>query len=520
MSSCSCCYKQLSSDSHTPCVLCQKQTYCSEECRTTDWVHYHHDECPNTINIASPNDVVFLPYNFEDCLSSETQISSPIINQSYQLRHDFQNGKVGHKIIQPNIGKKQESNSLFGLEPMKKGDKYSIKFELDGKSLGEIQGSFDSDMIYRNCNQGVPFPGATQETDYLFWPNPEQVSRKSIILPQQGERLSITLSAPALGDGITHVSGPYKMQSETAYRDLSSTWKRQLNPRRDEGFNTGLRDFKMIRAQDVHGNTFVLGFNNRENRLVDLMVKIPRANFLIQQKSVENHVFDVQNRTYCDPMNIDHITGLCMAVQERIAENKQELEEMIRENSDPNSVDIKDCKSQINVLEKHFNVLLKHQRNLEQAIETNQEHIELPTQVSVAVNNALDSLSEIGVRLPSWRRRQYRKLLTRSVDLFVQKGDEVARALEDAWILEISAINIKPQTEEEIKNQKKELRRAEREKKKQQANATDLLKIISKVKEEDRSERFINKIDKMKTKLANAMAGMDADGNAFFPPRD
>lgn len=50
------------------CELCHAATYCSEECRTVDWVKH---ACHNVRRVAARGDTLFVRYNYEDRMSAD-----------------------------------------------------------------------------------------------------------------------------------------------------------------------------------------------------------------------------------------------------------------------------------------------------------------------------------------------------------------------------------------------------------------------------------------------------------------
>ena len=449
MPHCNCCGGAITAGSddshHVHCSLCKGMTYCSEQCAMSDWA-IHSQECPNVVQVRDARDIMFRPYHFQDVPEArEILLNEPAtdeIFQSYQLRHVDGNDRVLTKQIDSELinGRAIGFNSVTaGNDNVGRGARsssqlrgsYNISIDVDGTDSNAIliEGTLPQDMIYSGNNDKGRRLLQRESSSYVFWPSPAQVADAKITIPQDSRymRVTITPNITTLPNVPVTISGQYRFARNSKHRVLGPLFKAQLQAAQDRGFSSPLRGLRMLYGQDAEGNRVIMTFetNAAQKRalLVDMKMIVPTLNFkqagdpkyygsyyyrpdlkpgdVASYKNGTNvirlysNVDGEQRRDSpfeCDAANLDDMTALSMALEHRMAQDQNTINEMIHENDDPRNTDIIEAKKHLAQMQSQFAVVSKHRLQLETALNEGVDELEIPMKVHVTVNNALDSL--------------------------------------------------------------------------------------------------------------------------------
>ena len=436
MPHCHCCGGAVTNNTDVAvhCSLCKGMTYCSEQCAMIDWA-MHSEECPNVIQIDSPMETIFRPYNFEDVpevrqrlVGLQTSLPNDEIFQSYQLRHVAKNGEVMTKQIDSDLlveaqavgfSNGNSKNLRVGKNPGPHKGTYTINLLHDGISLGNIEGLSPNDMIYRgNRDGGRKYSRMKRGDDdgYAFWPAPANTIASNIILQTVSNKpLTVMLHSGDAGFGEfpINVEGRY-IFAENKARDAGPTWKNIVREEQKYGLKaSNARKIRRIKGEDAYGNKVYLTFehiNPVESKLLDIKMLVPEHNFrrpdttyyYSPDLSLGNETntlqlyssIDGQDKRdspfECDAADIDDVTALCMAIEHRMAEHQYTINSMIKENDDPANVDLIEAKQHLDQMQKHFSAISDHRIALENAFNSGEQEMDIPSNVHVTINSALD----------------------------------------------------------------------------------------------------------------------------------
>jgi len=162
------------------CPLCRKATYCSEQCRLTDWVKH---ACPNAQIASSAVDTPVVPYYFEDEEPEEAVAEEmaeageqhPFL-EAHSVTHYNDTGNVSHSVTDPlvelvgaDVAVKRESlggSAKRGIAPSQ--DLAERRYRIHIQELDERE----------RVRTELWIDGDTLGTDAIYWENGDDRIRK------------------------------------------------------------------------------------------------------------------------------------------------------------------------------------------------------------------------------------------------------------------------------------------------------------------------------------------------------
>ncbi len=308
------CNKDISADEAILCGLCLNETYCSEQCKTMDWVRH---QCPNVValpaNAKIEKQTPFVAFLQQDSLPESELNQMTAINASILL---YQKGtdKIVRERTVPSfvnsglvewsdsrkecVGSKpsavgafkitiNDSTSLLGSSPSDliwKGNPKTEQFVFSNKKKAAHVGRW----LAQDEHDGQRFLQRVGERN-VYWKSGKSLAT----LPLQGE-LKVALTTP--DNQVIKLKGPYELTGE--------------------GLET-------IHAWDQKGNEAILQV--QEGVVQDVKVITPTASANAKDFSAAPASREVEFSV--DPHNPAHIVGLSMALEHLRAENGENHDE-------------------------------------------------------------------------------------------------------------------------------------------------------------------------------------------------
>lgn len=246
----------------------------------------------------------------------------------------------------------------------------------------------------------------TDTTSYVLWPGPEAIQRAQLD-PKQGPISfplnggTIRVSAAINGKVVARIHGIYCLPDP---KQFTKRILRNLNPlQRDfkNKFRKGttvmadLQNLEAVRGMDDKGRMVQLTFEVKRGssagggtaKLLDIEFQVDARE--VDQvamggtvESIDEPLIGTQIHEFrCDPTDLDHVTGLVMALEDKIASGDL---------SGP-------------VIEQQYHVISAHR----QALETNPEEAEVTHRINAAISGATQALWQEQQEMIGFRTQNY-----------------------------------------------------------------------------------------------------------------
>lgn len=269
------------------CEFCQEEVYCSEKCEAIGWSAHH---C-NVLTVPDKSVTLFLPEADEG---------------EYILRHIDPKGYIDQRFVN---GKMETTWSEPSEEVPGSDFSYSMTIEKPNGETIELN-NLES-IIHANAHNTTAAKLAANREGHVLWATPQRLARESLEFPEDGlVKISVH---NAQGKLISSIAGVYALGASPEENS------RRVNPiqadyqnkfRRGDSAARAAR-LEVLRGKDVAGNMVQLTFDG--NRLADVEYQYgpadPSDEYAYQTASFQ-----------CDPENIDHVTGLVMALEDKMAD--------------------------------------------------------------------------------------------------------------------------------------------------------------------------------------------------------
>ena len=399
----------------TKCELCLKEQYCSELCRTQAFVA-HQADC--NVYDGPSGSARAVPYMYEDFADEKDLrgIDTATFGQKQLVRTINPNGNIESNVLTgPGIAAaKTESVRVkafkYGEKPdiNRFGDSYRItiqqnqwqvptgEWSLGGRPDLVIESrSMTKDMIYSQNKSNTAASKLSQSRRmlgknrdaYVFWPG----KFESYALDRRGGNLKIIV------DTYRSVTGELVASSsmEVNYGDLQFKGTGGAR-KRARGLVGRLSRQLKIKGLSAENHAALYAKNSRSLEVRLIYETKGRKDAYLKDIELVVPVSDLANDTQvsanstekfsCDPLDVNQVTGLVMALEEHLAELSAEIDEL-------EGVARTRASNTHKELSKTFQVISKHRDELEK----NPGMRESPGTVNAAVHNATSALW-VGVR--------------------------------------------------------------------------------------------------------------------------
>ena len=255
------------------CTFCQKDLYCSEDCKQLGW-SIHQDDC-NVWEAPETNVTVFLDKNDKT---------------NHIVRHVNPSGYIEQHVV---IGDSIASNTKCE-EPSKDG-KYSIQIELNGEEICNLEGKeLLENSIYTSAlgtaGKIAKSKEFTPQNPLVLWPG--KLSEN----PQEDCGLIRVKILNENGKLISSIAGLYDLEDVTAVHLPAKN----------------LRNAQVLKARDANENYCELTFVDQ--KLADVEYHLSSLDPLVNGTTK----FQSEKIEFmCDPRDIDHVNGLIMAMEDK-----------------------------------------------------------------------------------------------------------------------------------------------------------------------------------------------------------
>ncbi len=254
---------------------------------------------------------------------------------------------------------------------------------------------------------GIASKLAQGTTGFMLWPGNHTVTAHNLTVPADYDgtvKIDVKLS-----DGQhTSLHAVYPelaaLEQETTRQLTADQLDFQKRFRRgDPRLSTMLPNIHALCGEDVSGNQVKLFWHvssDKEAQLVDIEYPLIRLN-------AENYPGVQTTKFACDPSDLDQVTGLVMALEDKIASGDLEGP----------------------VIQQAFETINTHRKTLE----TDQENVYVSPKVNAAVKDATDALWQ-NIDGQARQRRYYDKLIryggAKALDMAVELFDRMKKARE------------------------------------------------------------------------------------------
>lgn len=344
-------------DSTTECGICKKLVYCDNaSCQSIGWsVH----QC-NVIDVLEPNMTAFTPFIGEE----DHEEVDESIYQAYVLRYVDPKGSIQQRLVGgmasfeprgPKLGRGPDK-----IDSMVRDASYRIVLELYRDAFVEekqILTIDDGTMTIGDDSIWAGAPGMAGRlarnnlvrtfmntgNSYVLWPNPGRIqaaiAKQGLNVPVTGG--SIKLTAFVEGMQVSSIHGIYRFDHGNQFFKRTL---RRLNPfqtefkhkfKRGQMSDAALQNLEAIRATDNEGTAAQLTFEITRSRdgkqaltarLLDIEMQVPlrTVNDIVIQNitpTTETKSDNISEKTnfLCNPRDLDHVTGLVMAMEDKMA---------------------------------------------------------------------------------------------------------------------------------------------------------------------------------------------------------
>lgn len=405
MGGCEHCQQETPEGAELHCPLCRNAVYCGEDCRAADWIAHEH-EC-NVHTVAAPNQAVFVPYHYDERVRADPEFDAARepadtpLRQAHQMRYVSPNGEIRVRSERPLLG----ANGRY-VAPERAP--YTITLTMGGKTY-KIRGDGEADAIYpenrRNGAARQLAKGNIPMETFVFWPEPRAVYASGARLPADLDEEEIAIGLAA-GDREAALKGKFSEtfdESPSKSSQLQRAHLRILRAKLHRADDGGLRReplaldaIRVLRARDLEGNAVALAIHAPTGRLVDVEFAIPA------EKSASEDPWRVINWA-CDAKNLDHVSALRSALEERILKHRALLGTLAELGG---AEDEEDLRGELDALERDAATVRAHHEALSKG-----PIADVGVEVSAAIARSLDTLYT-PIEGP-FRRRRFRSKLRR-----------------------------------------------------------------------------------------------------------
>jgi hypothetical protein len=415
------------------CSLCNKTHYCNENCRTLGWTN-HQDEC-NVVTVPHVGMTLFVPYLGEDVFDDETMdrvADNACIYQKHEVRAVDPSGKIYQHTVDGNAAIVKGGADKMGRGGIMSETLQSMNYDMEiefvdhwepsrSKKITLSGLSVGQDSIWEGntglggklAKNNIARAAKSDRTTIVLWPSPDAIQKAGgMRIPSTGGNLKISVIIG--GQTVAALWGVYTLdQSATAGTGFFKRTLRRLLPFQNEfpnkfkadssgnsktGVTAFLESLESLRASDRDGNNVQLIFEvPRSKGVAPDMVELLDVEFAVPRRLVERAPGlrpelpprDIETPFHLDAADLNHITGLVMALEDKIASG-----ELAK-----NAVQLE--------------TIIAHQK----ALEVSPDGVEPGPKVNAAVEVATQALwNIIGIRVGSF------ELLTKSYFLTKLRG--------------------------------------------------------------------------------------------------
>jgi len=434
MSECAACKQK--TPCHETCDLCLKNLYCSEECKHIGWSA--HQEFCNVHTVDSPDTTLFVPY-----IEGELEEKDTIFDQNHIVRYVNPKGFVEqHEVIGA------DTTTIFKAGSMKPGRKLP-----NSSTIGVVKYSIN--IIYQNYTYSTEYLPVmnekymssrenNNESGYVLTPgyektngiknNYDTTTGLDVITKVGYLQCYVTLTKPEVDDkALTSINGVYMFQDWK--QSVIGDWKRKLTGvvMSKEKFQkkfgkTSLQQNDIESIIATRGPyAILLTFKvdrvkgkideNTTARLIDIEFLIPTKDlddFISMQPSeitkLKKTLSEVGTQLpfQCDATNLAHVTGLVMALEDKIEGGAL---------TGP-------------VIENQYQIISTYRQELENAL-NNGKTLEVSPKINASIKGATDALwEEIGRASFKKKIKKAYKNIKKNAQTFQEnlETDKIAKA--------------------------------------------------------------------------------------------
>lgn len=276
------------------CELCHSLVYCSEECKQIGWSAH---QC-NVIRVEDPNVTVFMP-------STKT-------TQTMLLQYVSPKGQIEQRFVEGEAAEEKRGEGKKMPKSMQ-GKDYILEINHVPLKAGKMR--LGEDCLWTGAQGIAGRIGKSEETPYVFWSGTNIIGQNM----QDGDILHIGVRVE--GRLVGEISGILCLLEKEENNGLRKLSPLQLEVKQKfPRLDTSFQKIQGFLARDAQDNLVRLS--------VDMSSTVPRlldVEYHIKPQQVEQgggslQPFVNEKLAFCvDPSNIDHITGLVMALEDKIA---------------------------------------------------------------------------------------------------------------------------------------------------------------------------------------------------------
>lgn len=387
------------------CGLCKKVAFCDDQCEKKAWA-LHQNEC-NTHTTVNGSTLA-LPYMYEDVAPQEVLDQQPqdlFIFQNHLLREHNTNGTIVQRSLQ-SIAGLFEGLTSSNKKPLD-ASTYQISIsDNDTGKTGTVSGSVENDTVKlgstnvaaeRLAGAGLsgglkPFAKTLKNrAQYVttLWPSPLSVQKELSHIPVEKDH-TYTVSVQ-IGD--VAKSKDFRFALDYApQRSLNKLDQKLLRQSKLGRFTQHMMktQYAAVGAEVALERTgiYLVELDNGMNVILDVedkngVMTITNAQLMVGDDNYDYYAnpryslparglpkvhnrgaVPISHKFVCDSTDINHVTGLTMALKERVADHEDVLDTLKKINRDPACNIIKELESKTINYKQQLSALQKHQEKL------------------------------------------------------------------------------------------------------------------------------------------------------------
>ena len=416
--SCKCCGK----DAIIKCTICQKTKYCGDECMQNDSAK-HQGDC-NTYNV-SKDTWLALPYMYEDFMSAKQlkNCSPDVLDEVYGQKYLLKTYNSNQTVTErkqigldvdanlkrvPHVGpysKYPKTGTEDYKDIMNIGDK--IKITINGK---DYYGKIPDNMIFGK-NNGMR---QKDKSKLVFWFG-QELLEDSFRFNKLGGVLNINLQTylntddtPIVDETILLEYAELKQKQNYKHREMRSFFGNFASIVKSKGFDPN--HTAALYAQDDNRTQVRLIYDIDDSSknfglLKDIEISIKKNRVALDKNRI-NRISDF----ICDARDIDHVTGLVMALETHIAQLKLERNDLVGQ-------DKRQADQTISAMQQTLNTITDHQLALETHLNENDgdlDDFDIDTNINAEFTYATNALwDHIGIRMKAAMDKDYYNMIVK-----------------------------------------------------------------------------------------------------------
>ena len=389
---------------HVICPLCRDATYCSEQCRMIDWPAH---ECPNAVKTDKVGVQMAVPYFCEDLLPSDVlqaELDNPKspLNESILFSHVGSDMKL-RQWQQPvgDLAKTIEYNKMDGLgrggAPPRELERaeFTINLFQEGNSapVASFSGRVGDRAIHKESDNETiqklarsSFWSEKASSSIVLWPDMQFA--RGIMVPSKGAmRAQLVLNGKTFDIDFRY----RKFSNSSIFRRLSSAVLKHFQSRlriKFPGRDDAIKLMQSVRATAPNGTQVNLTFSVDPKQdmieLKDVEFSVPRNQVMRRLSDAEERLVrtvqslpeEVVESMYADPLNMDSMMGLTMALEYASTQIKADLLPPLANHA---------------AFEQAASIVRKHTRSMLDG----KTYTSVPMEVNAAVYSAVNALHEL-----------------------------------------------------------------------------------------------------------------------------